>query len=243
MQYKKRILFRTIVGSQMWGMATPESDIDYFTCFTYPTSVFLHGYRPKLSFFTHGEHEDEHMHEIEKVVSQLLSGNINFILGVMSPKVVSSGAEHLWLKDILKRHPPKNVYNSIRGLAMHNYKIYVEKGKDTSEHRLNKILRVLEFGITLLRTGQYKFVPVKGATPELIVKKIKELDEAYQNSYLDYSIPEDVLRDYLYRIRLANLRRELKEEGISLPVSRVVYTRRKLDDKARGKSGLRMWKG
>lgn len=207
MNRDKIILFKTIVGSHVWNMQRPNSDIDYFTAFAYPTKIFLMGYHPKLSYFYPGESYDEHLHEIEKVVTQLMSGNINFILGVISPKIVQTSLYHRELRKIVYEHPPKNIYNSIRGLAVHCYKLYVKKNKDTSEHRMNKILRVLEFGITLLKTGKYEFKPVKGATPELILEKLQELDAAYRNSTLEEKIPEQLLRNYLLRLRLDFLSR------------------------------------
>jgi len=198
----KITLFKTVVGSHLWGMQRSDSDTDYFTVFAYPTKIFLMGYHPKMSLFKHGDVVDEHLHEIEKTVQQLMKGNINFILGVMSPVVVQTSRYHKELKNIVAAHPPKNVYHSIRGLAVHNYKLYVKERKDPSERRMNKILRVLQFGITLLRTGKYEFKPFYGGTPKMVEQMISELDRAYKESKLEDSIPEDILREYLYRVRM-----------------------------------------
>lgn len=199
--HRKHELFRTVVGSHMWDMQRPESDVDYFSVFAYSTNLFLMGYHPKLSFFEHTNKFDIHQHEIEKVISQLMSGNINFIFGVMSPIIVKSSIYHKELRGILLKYPPKNAYNSIRGLAIHNYKIYIEKGRDPSERRMNKILRVLQFGITMLRTGKYEFKPYYGGTPNKVLEMIKALDKAYKESTLVEAIPEDILRDLLYKVR------------------------------------------
>ncbi len=202
-----RILFKTIIGSHMWGMNHINSDVDYFVCFAYDTREILRNPRAlQESFFVHTAREDTHYHEIGKVVEQLLKGNLNYILGVMSPKTVITTEHHKKLKELLERYPPRNAYHSIRGFAVHSYTNALKEESPPTEHRLNKILRVLEFGITLLKTGTYEFRAVSGATPDLIKTKLKELDEAYRKSTLNERIPEDAIRDLLLEIRLENLK-------------------------------------
>ncbi len=65
---------------------------------------------------------------------------------------------------------------------------------------------MLEFDITLLKTGTYEFRAVSGATPNLIKTKLEDLDEVYRKSTLNERIPEDAFRDLLLEIRLENLK-------------------------------------
>ncbi len=204
---KHRVLFKTIIGSHMWNMGHINSDVDYFVCFAYDTREILRNLRAlQESFFVHTAREDTHYHEIGKVVEQLLKGNLNYILGVMSPVIVITSRYHKKLKELLERYPPRNAYHSIRGFAINNYERALKEESPPTEHRLNKILRVLEFGITLLKTGVYEFRAVSGATPDLIKTKLKELDAAYRKSTLNERIPEDAIRDLLLEIRLENLK-------------------------------------
>ncbi len=191
----------------MWNMSHINSDVDYFVCFAYDTREILRNPRAlQESFFVHTAREDTHYHEIGKVAEQLLKGNLNYILGVMSPEIVITSTYHKKLKELLERYPPRNAYHSIRGFAINNYERALKEESPPTEHRLNKILRVLEFGITLLKTGTYEFRTVSGATPDLIKTKLRELDAAYRKSTLNERIPEDAIRDLLLEIRLENLK-------------------------------------
>ncbi len=69
MEPEKHVLFRTVIGSHMWRMQHPGSDLDYFVGFAYPTEIFLRGYHPKESFFYASPERDEHYHEIEKIIA------------------------------------------------------------------------------------------------------------------------------------------------------------------------------
>ncbi len=205
MEYRKIVLWDTTIGSHIWKMNRPDSDIDRFVVFAYPTKIFLMGYNPKMSFFKQENGVDIHMHEIGAVINQLIKGNINFVLGTLSDMVNQTSEYHRKIAEIIRENPSKSVYHSIRGLAVHNYKKYIETGRDTSERRCDKILRVLQFGIILLREGRYEFKPYSGGTPEEIRKKIEELDIAYKESELPEKFPEEKLRNALYEIRYAFL--------------------------------------
>lgn len=206
LSFTKTVLWETIVGSHMWGMNRPGSDVDYFQVFAYPTKIFLMGYNPKQSFFYHYPDRDIHRHEIGRVIEQLLKCNVNFIFGVISNEVISTSKYHRELYEYVKNHPCKGIEHSIWGLASSNYKKYILSGADISEKRCNKILRVLQFGITLLKTGRYEFKPFYGGTPELIKQKINELVFAYNESKLPEEFDEEWLRYYLYRVRRDFLR-------------------------------------
>lgn len=202
----ENLLWETVVGSHLWGMNKPDSDIDYFSVFNYPTKIFLQGYNPQLSFFHHYSDHDVHKHEISKVIEQLSKCNINFIIGVMSNKISHTSKYHRELYEYVKNNPCKGIEHSIWGLANGNYNKYILSGIDTSEKRCNKILRVLQFGITLLNTGKYEFRPFYGGTPEMILQKSDELIFAYNNSKLPITFDERWLRNYLYNVRIDYLK-------------------------------------
>lgn len=211
------IVFRTMVGSHMWGMQHEGSDIDEFVCYAGSTKDLLSGRLSAPPDFSH-EGADVSAHEAEKVVEQLLKGNVNFIWGVMSPIVVESdsirgvmravgeeySSRHEELKAIVRRNLSKNCYDSIHGLAVNNFKKYVESGKDTSEKRCNTIVRSVMFGVRILRGEGIMFAPVSGSTPERIKEVIGILDQAYKESRLPDKPKEEELRDWLYRVRLYN---------------------------------------
>lgn len=201
-----------MVGSHMWGVQHEGSDEDHFLCYLVPTKGILSGelvFPVRFSHFEHGEMRDTSAHEAQSVVEQLIKGNVNFLWGVMSPIVVKTSDWHEELKEIVRRNLAKNCYDSIHGLAVHNYKKYIESGKDASEKRCNTIARTINFGILILTRGEFKFVAVTRATPDIIVKGIEVLDEAHNASELPEKPNEAEYREWLFKLRLADLRGKL----------------------------------
>jgi len=200
--------FTTIFGSDIWGMRHSKSDIDLFRVYVATTEEVLKGTANIRSKFIEEGDTDIALHEIGKVIEQLLKGNMNFIIGVMSPIVVESYNPVLLheLRDIVRENISKNCYHSIHGMAMHNYKKYVESGFDKSERRCNKILRVLKFGQRLLREGKVVFEPVVGGTSKMIEEELKNLEVAYKNSELPEKPNEEPFREWLYNLRLYELK-------------------------------------
>ena len=197
------LLWQTLVGSHAWGMNRPDSDRDMFECFIYPTSAILRGEASRESFFTHNEREDTHSHEAGVVATQLLKGNINFLIGVIATPIMET--KYLTsLREFIVTNPTRNFYHSIRGMALHNYGKYMAD-KECDPKRSPKILRVIEFGIRLLTEGKLELKPLTRVSIEEIPEAVKRLDGAYVNSKLPDVIPEEPVRGWLFDLRVANL--------------------------------------
>ena len=204
-------VFVTNVGSHMWGMNHPGSDVDLFVAYAVPSSDILRGIAKTDSQHVQREtvvggvpvKEDLAIHEIGKVVDMVLDGNVNFLWGVFSPLVVRDTEGYLrGLKDIALRNLSQRCYGSIHGLGIHNYKKYIESGKDPSEKRCNIIARTAQFGINLLLRGVPEFRGIIGTKPEQIPEFLRLLDEAKAHSIL----PENAqyaseMRDWLLKTR------------------------------------------
>lgn len=203
-------LFTTRIGSHAWGMNHPGSDIDLFRVGVASTKDLLTGTADIRSrhkqFVSQSEIEiDCHIHEVGTLIFQLLKGNVNFVIGVMSPCVEECEdiVSLLSLKQITEENVGKSIYPSIKGMANRNYTKYISSGKDASTKKCNTILRMIKFGITYLETGKFKFEKVEGCTHSTIIEGIKNLDEAYLYSEL-LSVPiEKPFRDWLYGVRLS----------------------------------------
>jgi len=109
------------------------------------------------------------------------------------------------LRTIVENNVAKNCFHSIHGLAVHNYKKYIETGKDLSNKRINIITRTLLFGMNLLEKNEFNFQSTQNTQPEIIVKFIYDLEEIYQISDLPEKPDEKVYRDYLLKLRLKEL--------------------------------------
>jgi len=200
-----KVLFKTVTGAHIWSMEHKGSDTDIFECYQTPTLDLLRGTGGIRSFFEpHKEsNRDIARHEIQTVVNQLLKGNLNFVIGVMSPIVEQTSPVHKELVDLFTKHPPRNLYHSCRGMAVHNVKLYQDE-LDFRPKKVNMILRLLRMGISYLNTGNLFFEPYKGNRSE-IDPLLKSLDEAYKISTLEERLPEDVLRGILLNARLEDL--------------------------------------
>jgi len=203
-----KILITTVTGSHMWGMNRPDSDIDLFTVFQVPSKTILVGDSYEKSKFIQKNGKDIHMHEVGKVIEMLIKNNVNFVWGVTSPLFVE-GDERIYkeLGEIARSLLSKQIYKPVQGLAIHNYKKYIESKKDVSEKRCNTITRSIIFGITALN-GEIKYTPTKGANPDAINVLLSELDAAYENSKLPERPDGDAVRkakEWLFDLRLQYL--------------------------------------
>ena len=197
----------------MWEMNHEDSDEDYFEIYLGDTKKLLMGKPEDDSTFMHSDEVDIHKHEVGKVVNQLLKGNINFIVGVTSPLVTYACGEFIELRKMTIDNLSKNCYYSIKGMSKHNYQRYFEdehsdvvKSKDEYTKKCNQIIRYLDFGIDLLSNKELNYKKVKDGNVKEVKEKIDMLDEAFEESTLPEKVDEEPFRDYLYRIRLEDLK-------------------------------------
>lgn len=195
------IISRTTIGSTMWKMNNSKSDVDHFEIYLGSTKNLLKGIPNNKSTWSISDKVDINRHELGKVVDQLIKGNVNFIWGVTSPIVNRSTLEFRELRNLTFNNISKSTYHSIRGLAKSNYKKYLEGIENPSRKKCNIIVRSLDFGINLLKYGKLVYKPVRKGTPERILKKLDELDKAYEKSTLPEKPDENAYREFLFRVR------------------------------------------
>ena len=200
-------LFITNVGSHMWQMDHPGSDIDLFIAVLAPTNAILRGeINPDVSWVNYTGPKDQNYHELGRIVQQALKGNWNYLSGVMSPIVLKDWEHLAELRRLTERNYSKQCYYSIKGLAEHNYRKYVINERDDSEKRCNTIARTVLMGCRLLEKGLIEYTPVKGTKPQDIPILIQALDSAYKESKLPENPQhEDELRSFLLKRRVEDL--------------------------------------
>lgn len=207
----ERELWTTNVGSHMWDMERPDSDIDLFKVYQCSSKYILMGIADTKSLHSTSCNVDESTHEIGKVIDMLIKGNVNFVWGVVSPLVVRDTELHLrYLKDIVENNLSKNIFYSINGLAQHNYRKYL-CGKSLSPKgkllkKLKTIIRTLRFGIYFFENHKFYFAPVKD---NIVLADywltLKEFQIAYANCSLPEKPDELPYREYLLKLRLDDL--------------------------------------
>lgn len=206
-------LWTTNVGSHVWKMNRPESDIDLFTAYIVPTTDILSGKnRGHGSHNYQCEDEDHVSHEIGKIINELIKGNINFLVGTLSNLVLYQKDDYLInLVKLLNEHgQTKACTHSIRGLAIHNYHKYIincntDKKESLITKKCNTVNRVLLFGINVLEENGFIFTPVVDQTPNDVKNMIDRFDDAVLKSSIPDKTNAKPFQDYLLEVRLNEL--------------------------------------
>jgi predicted nucleotidyltransferase len=198
------IIWESNVGSHIWGMNHAESDIDLFRVYVRPTDEILIGNRVKSMMVKDKEKNiDYAIHEIGEVVHQIAKGNINFVTGLTSPIINQKSRWFYELYGTFMHNLSKNVYHSIRGMSISNYKKFIASELDVSKKKKKTIMRVIEFGIRFLREGKIEYLP-----PERDLNYADAFEialEVLQSSYNVSSLPDRpdtrVYDSFLARLR------------------------------------------
>ena len=200
-------LWSTVVGSHMWKMATPQSDMDIFVCEIASSKDILIGktFKPVETHLPKDK-IDMSSFEIGHVINMLIKGNINFVWGLTSPEITTTSKAHEELMDIYTQQMAKNIYHSTNGLFVHNYRDYVEKTKTPKQKRIWMMYRTLQFTTRLLDTGVFDYSPT---TKEVTVEMLKEAHEDLHNAYAASDLPEvpdpAPFMEFLYELRILDL--------------------------------------
>lgn len=205
-------LFVTNVGSHMWQMNHPGSDVDLFVAVLAPTKSILRGEFNDQSKVEYSGPTDKQYHELGRIVDQILRNNWNYLSGVMSPIVIKDWPRLSELRRLTTMNYSRRAYHSIKGLAEHNYQKYIVNERDNSVKRCNTIARTIIMGSKLLREGVIEYRPISGTSPKDIPKFIDELDLALKESPLTEDPQyEDELREFLYDVRVSALEEEKRQ--------------------------------
>jgi hypothetical protein len=207
-----KTLFITTVGSHMWGMQTPESDIDQMLVYQESTRNILEGRpirntKPDSAFEQDGIPVDRKCQEIGHLVNKLIDGNVNAIWTVCSPIVVQDHPYLHELRKITEQNLSKASYASINGMAISQTKDHVKRAAVMPAGKsLRTCWRICEFGQMLLLGNEIKFRSVTGdisvSDAEWI---IKGLECAYIQSKLPERPDEKPFRDFMFKIRINDL--------------------------------------
>ncbi|MFZ2473124.1 MAG: nucleotidyltransferase domain-containing protein [Methanothrix sp.] len=213
---RMKTMFISCVGSHMWGMQSPESDIDLVMIYIAPTRAILRGDRISLTVRQQittlgGEIYDTLGWEIGHLINQLIKGNVNAIWYATSPLVIKPSNIQEELSALVQANLCRQTYHSIKGMAESQIKSEEKPAENPkiAGKGYRTALRTLNFGIELLSEGRICFAPVL-RTPgaEQVMEKVRRLEEAYAASPLPDRPDEDAFREFLLRLRLDEMARE-----------------------------------
>lgn len=203
-------LFTTVVGSHVWRMETPTSDIDITTVRIEPTVDVLQNIVNKKTIFTEGE-QDITSYEIGTLIEGLIKCNIDSIKVVLSPvpPIYEYKEYRNELYKVISSNVSKDIFNSTHGLGSQNYRKYIIRRNEVdNQKRINTICRSIQCGITALETGKIKFEPYHGTTEE-IPEMLRDIQVARINSSLPEHSDQTKFREFLYNIRMKELNGDL----------------------------------
>lgn len=173
------ILIKGIVGSQAYGLATPDSDIDYMGVYK-ETTDFFSGLRliqdKELTIHTTSDSHDLTAHEVSKFMRLALKSNPSILELLWLPEhcyVEVSDAGHMLIDSRHWFASAELVKNAYLGYATQQFKLFERDGnfgsdmKKRTEKHARHLYRLLHQGYNLYRTGQL-FVELSAADALLI---------------------------------------------------------------------------
>ncbi len=176
--------------------------------------------------------EDNTYKELGNIMHQLINGNINAIFSIMSPIVISDKFGALAeLRNIVPKNISKSFSKSLIGMSRSNLKDcnynhlttlkdtkgkLIEETREISEvkriyhKKLNVVARQLEFGINLIKTGEFMFKKVDYEKKEDVEKLLDLFIKTLEGSNLPEISNSKPFLSYLLKWRLWSL----KQDGI-----------------------------
>lgn len=207
------IILRGIVGSTAYGLATPESDIDYMGVYMEPQNTFL-GLRlvqeKDLTVHKTGEEQDVTYHEVAKFCRLALKSNPSILELLWLPEYDVMTPQGEWIID--SRHwfaSAKLVKDAYLGYATQQFKLLERRGdfgsdmqKRTEKHARH-LYRLLIQGFGLYRTGELE---VRLTQEEVL--QVRSFGQAVAEGNLDLAAKVMAEYEELFMTRKPHVRDE-----------------------------------
>jgi hypothetical protein len=204
------VLWKTVWGSHLWGMAGPASDTDTCTVYCLDRETRTRAALEPALLEPHrtGRHRktdagDEHYYELEHAVELILNGSLTLLLGVMSPLVVSAySTAHAELRGLLEASPSRVFHRALLRDTKDSERA-MARAREHAHYlkHLRIACRNLRFGITLFAEGRYVFRPSQADDPGELAALRAELMATYVSSRLPEQFDSRPFDDYLSRWR------------------------------------------
>jgi predicted nucleotidyltransferase len=145
------VLYASVVGSHLYGYATPASDYDIHGCYALPLETQLGFSTWKQSQVDKTPQMDISLHDIKKCVVLLSKGNARFLEALYSPLVLCTSPVKDALLDLAPACLSKQCANFYWGMARNQEQV------SSSVKKLLHRYRCLCMGLHLMRTGAFLF--------------------------------------------------------------------------------------
>lgn len=177
MKSDKKVLLKTIVGSQAHGLADENSDYDYRAVYILPTSDILKlGYKYKGNDFCEGK-DDNTAYEMGHFLFLATKCNPT-ILEVFKAPIVEANEDGKALRRLfLYIWEPKRVFDAFVGYGLNQRKKFLDKKDNRKDKYAVAYIRTLVNLIELLRYGHFN---VKIESPEVKKRLLRYKNGDYQ---------------------------------------------------------------
>lgn len=211
------IEFESVIGSQAYGLATPESDTDLRGWYLPPAeSTWALRPAPDQRDFT-GEGRDAVYFELQKFLKLAYNGNPNILEILWSPKVTKMTPLAQDLQDIRSVFLSQKLRNTHMGYAHEQFTKMKNHPQWPWKHAMH-LLRVLMAGISAYENGEI-MVEVTGTYDREFLRRVRagevsqaDFDEAHRdlltrfgqavrNSSLPPEPDYDTVNEFLIRAR------------------------------------------
>lgn len=206
-------ILKGVVGSTAYGLATPESDIDYMGVYMEPQETFL-GLRlvqeKDLTIHTTSDAQDVTYHEIAKFCRLALKSNPSILELLWLPEYTLLEGPGEWLVD--SRHwfaSAKLVKDAYFGYATQQFKLLERRGdfgsdmKKRTEKHARHLYRLLIQGFGLYRTGE---LDVRLTQEEVL--QVRGFGQAVSEGNLDLAVKVMAEYEEMFKTRKPHVRDE-----------------------------------
>jgi predicted nucleotidyltransferase len=212
-EHTAELFYLCVSGSHLYGMSSPDSDIDVRGCYVLNTNKLLGLNRP----IDHAEWKITQTHpscpehpngieicltEIAKETGLALKSNCNVLEHLSALPLYADADAYEWRKLLLEGMSKNGVYNSYKGLATFNYHKFLKTGKKKTVKKYLYVFRGLLAGAYALQNKAIQpnilLLSKYFQVPE-IKKLIKAKSQGTENSGLPKGIKEEDLDSLLIK--------------------------------------------
>lgn len=154
-EHGHEVIFANISGSYLFGTAGKNSDIDLRGCYIVPTNSLFKFSKPRDTVELSKGICEIQFHELEKFLSLMVKGNMNFIEEVLSPHRIVDTPIADEIRVLAEGSLSKATFGHVQGMSIHTKK-HAQKENFSNPKRNLYLLRELLRGIVLFRDGIFK---------------------------------------------------------------------------------------
>jgi predicted nucleotidyltransferase len=240
-----RLVFATVSGAHLYGFASPDSDVDLRGVHVLPPrellGLELGPATIEVSHVRDALEVDLVTHDIGKFCDLLLRRNGYVLEQLMSPLIVSTGPEHVELKEMVPHLVTRHHAHHYLGFAANQWRLF-QKPQIPRVKPLLYVYRVLLTGLHLMRTGEIEANLIRlndefklAYVPELIAQKVEGSEKTplapgdvsiHEREYKRIVAELEQARDTTFLAEVPAARSALHDLLVRIRLGAGAYTRR-----------------